>query len=255
MAARKLERLALQKQARPLQQVVREAQMAVPRADFAAAIRRKDGISLIAELKKASPVKGVLRADFQPAQLARSYEKAGASAISVITEEDYFQGALDHMTAARGACSLPVLRKDFVFDPYQIHESRAMGADAVLLIAAIMERALLEDLVVLATACSLTPLVEVHDEKELERALGCGATVVGINNRNLKTMQVDLSTTVRLIKLVPAGMVTVSESAIASREDMKLLDSLGVDGALVGEAIVAAPDVEQKIRSLLGEPP
>jgi indole-3-glycerol phosphate synthase len=253
IVAQKIVRLALQRERTPLAQIIEQAQLAFETRDFASAIRRKQKISLIAEIKKTSPSRGLLREALEPAELARAYERAGASAISVVTEEGFFLGSPDYLTAARNVAKLPVLRKDFIFDPYQVHQSRALGADAVLLIAAILDSPRLADLITLVESYAMTALVEVHNGEELKRALDCGVTVIGINNRNLKTMRVDTSTTARLLKLVPRGTTVVAESGIHSYEDMRMFDLLGVDAALVGEAIVTADDAEGKIRSLLGE--
>lgn len=253
IVAQKLLRLTLQKAKTPVEKVIEEAQSAPAPRDFLGALKDKTGISLIAEVKKASPVKGILRDSFDPTQLAESYKRAGACAVSVITEEDFFKGSPDYITQVREAISLPILRKDFIFDPYQVYESRAIGADAVLIIAGILEDGQLADLMALTSEYGMTPLVEVHDEEETQRAIGCTARVIGINNRNLKTMSVDISTTARLLRLMPKETIVVAESGIRTREDMQALESLGVDGALVGESIVTAVNPEIKIRQLLGE--
>ncbi|MDQ7778298.1 MAG: indole-3-glycerol phosphate synthase TrpC [Planctomycetota bacterium] len=251
IVARKADRLCRLKAEMPLEKMRRRAQAAPAPRDFRAAIRRDNAISLIAELKKASPSKGVLNPGLDPARTAVAYEKAGAAAVSVITEQDFFLGSPAFVGEVRAACGLPVLRKDFLFDPYQIYESRALGADAVLVIAALGDDVLLRGLITLAGELRMMPLVEVHAEEELRRALDCGADVVGINNRNLRTMEVDLSTVEKLIRLVPRGVTVVAESGIGSRTDVRTMESLGVHAVLVGEAIVTAADVEDKIRSLL----
>jgi indole-3-glycerol phosphate synthase len=218
--------------------------------DFAAALRGK-GVRLIAEVKKASPSRGLLRPDFRPVQLAQAYVNGGAAAISVLTEGKYFLGSLDHLAAIRETIKLPLLRKDFIFDDYQVFESVANGADAILLIVAIMEEGRLAKLLALARALGLACLVEVHDEAELTAALLAGARIIGINNRDLNTFKVDLNVTRRLRLLVPAENIVVSESGIRTRHDMKKMKEMKVDAVLVGEALVSAPDVAAAMKELL----
>jgi indole-3-glycerol phosphate synthase len=253
IVAKKRDRLRATKDRCPLSVQIRNARAASPARDFKAAIGGTGRILLIAEIKKASPSKGMLAESLNVTQLAQSYERAGASAISVITEEDFFQGAQDYLRAARRVVSLPLLRKDFIFDSYQIYESRALGADAVLLIVAILNDRQLSDLQALCRVVGIAALVEVHDEDELSRAIACGSDIIGINSRNLKTMEVDLSTLERLAGLVPDDKVIVAESGIRNAEDLRRLRSLGISAVLMGEAIVTAPDPEARIRSLLGE--
>jgi indole-3-glycerol phosphate synthase len=234
-------------------EAIREQSEAVPGPkDFRAAVRRKERISLIAELKKASPSKGLLRPDFDPANLAEIYENAGASAISVLTEENFFLGSPGNLLLARNACNLPLLRKDFIFEAYQVYESKVLGADALLLITAILEKDDLSRLIELADTCGMTPLVEVHNEEEMELALNAGADVIGINNRDLKTMTVDLATTARLAGLVPEGKILVAESGIHTYDDVRSIEGIGVDAMLIGESLVTADDPGGKIRALLG---
>ncbi len=218
--------------------------------DFASALKG-DGVRLIAEVKKASPSRGVLCPEFDPAALARVYADNGAAAISVLTEEKYFGGHLNHLAEIRKEVEIPLLRKDFIFDPYQVYESRACGADALLLIAAILEPEQLNELLSLSHELGLSCLVEVHNESELEMALHSGAQIIGINNRDLKTFRVDISTTQRLRPLVPKDKTVVSESGISRRQDMEYLKELGVDAALVGEALLTAGDIAAKMRELL----
>jgi indole-3-glycerol phosphate synthase len=218
--------------------------------DFAAALRGK-GVKLIAEVKKASPSRGLLRPDFDPVALARTYAASGAAAISVLTEEKYFQGSLDHLAAVRGAVSIPVLRKDFIFDEYQVHESAAYGADAILLIAAILEQAQIGKLLALARSLGLACLVEAHNEAELMKALLAGAPIIGINNRDLNTFKVNTDVTRRLRLLVPAETIVVSESGIRTREDMKKMRECKVDAVLVGEALLTAADIPAAMKELL----
>ncbi len=218
---------------------------------FHAALR-EPGISLIAEVKKASPSAGLIRADFDPVALARAYQAAGARAVSVITDAKFFQGSLDYLAAVQGAVPLPLLRKDFLIDPYQVYESRLKGASAVLLIAAALDAPQLAGLRALAGTLGMDSLVEVHDEPELDKALKAGAGIVGINNRDLRTFTVSLETTLRLRPLVPAGVVVVSESGIRCREDVLRLEEAGVDAVLVGETLMRSADVGAKVRELLG---
>jgi indole-3-glycerol phosphate synthase len=224
--------------------------MPAPRSLAAALRARRPG--LIAEIKRASPSRGPLRADLDVVALARIYAEAGASAISVLTEERYFQGSLADLKAVREAVDVPLLRKDFIFDMYQVFEARAYGADAVLLIAAILNPGLLTSLIALARSLGLECLVEVHDEPELERALMAGAEIVGINNRDLRTFEVDLATTERLRPLVPAEVTVVAESGVHTRADVQRLAALDVHGVLIGEALVLADDPADKIRELFG---
>jgi indole-3-glycerol phosphate synthase len=217
---------------------------------FAKAIKG-DGIKLIAEVKKASPSKGILRPYFDPMALAKTYAENGAAAISVLTDAEYFQGSPEHLTAIRQAVSLPLLRKDFIYDEYQVYESAAYGADAVLLIAAILERRQLEKIMAVSRSLGLGCLVEVHDENELKIALDAGAEIIGINNRNLKTFEVDLNTTRRLLPYIPEKKIVVSESGMSQREDIKKLENWGVDAVLVGEALVTANNIPKKMKELM----
>jgi indole-3-glycerol phosphate synthase len=220
--------------------------------DFTKAIKRdsSEGIKLIGELKKASPSKGVIRKDFDPLEIARIYEDAGAAAISVLTEEDYFMGSLSYLEMLKERIRLPLLRKDFLFDEYQIYESRASRADAVLLIDAILSRSQAEELIGLATELNLSVLYEVHHYKELERALDLDVSIIGINNRNLKTLEIDLNTTMELLKDIPEGKIVVSESGINTKEDVRFIESLPVDAILIGTALMQAADIEGKIKEL-----
>ncbi len=217
--------------------------------DFAAALRQP-GVGLIAEAKKASPSKGLLCPDFDPVGLARTYEQAGAAAISVLTETKYFMGSLDYLTAVKNAVRVPVLRKDFMFDPYQVYEAAAAGADALLLIAAILDDTQLQELHGLATELGLGCLVEVHNETEMARATKAGAAIIGINNRDLATFEVDLGVTGRLAASAPAGAVIVSESGIRTRDDILRMKESGADAVLIGETLVTSGDVPGTIRKL-----
>ena len=241
--------VARRMRALPLAAVMDAAAAAPAPRDFCAALRQP-GVSLIAEVKRASPSKGVIRADVDPAALARAYEAGGAAAISVLTDERFFQGSLADLGAARDAVTLPVLRKDFVIDAYQVYEARAAGADAVLLIAAALVDDALQALHVLARELGMAALVEVHDAAELARAMAIDPRVIGVNNRDLRTFRVDLETTAQLRARVPSGVVLVAESGIRGPEDVARLASIGADAMLVGEALVRAPVPGDKARAL-----
>jgi len=210
--------------------------------------------AIIAEVKKASPSKGVIRPDFDPVAIAKSYAAGGAAALSVLTEERYFQGHLDYLAAIRAAVDLPLLRKDFVFDPYQLYEARAYGADAVLLIVAIVDDQLLHELLWLAEELNLTALVEVHDRAELERAARSGAQLLGINNRDLRTFHTTLETTEALLPAVPRGAVVIAESGIDTCADIQRLERAGVHAFLIGETFMRAADPGAKLAELLHGP-
>ncbi len=221
--------------------------------DFASALCG-DSIQLIAEVKKASPSRGVICPSFNPVEVAQTYASNGASAISVLTETRYFQGSLNHLkdiSNALGNKRLPLLRKDFIYDPYQVYESRAYGADSLLLIVAILTPEKLAALLGLSHELKMSCLVEVHNEAELEIALRSGARIIGINNRDLKTFTVDLTTTERLRALIPPDRIVVSESGIKDRNDMKKLKRWGVDAVLIGELLMSAPNIAAKMKELL----
>jgi indole-3-glycerol phosphate synthase len=231
-----------------LEAVIREK----PQPLDLAATLSGDSLRLIAEVKQASPSRGVLRADLDPVRLAETYARCGAAAISVLTESHYFGGSLVDLEAIRRKLpNIPLLRKDFILKPYQIFESRAWGADAVLLILAILDDGGLKELLSLSHALGMQCLVEVHNEDELKRALGCEAKIIGINNRDLDTMAVDLNVTGRLRPLIPPDRLVVSESGIKGRGDIKKLREWGVNAVLVGEALITAGDVAAKIKELL----
>lgn len=239
------------KEIRKFAELKAKARAAAPLKPFE--LRKQDAVSIIAEVKRASPVKGVLKADLDPAEQALKYKEGGASAISVLTDEQFFQGSVADLRAARNAAGIPILRKDFVIDEYQLYEARVMLADAALLIVRILDKAQLRDYIALAREeLRLATLVEVHTEKELDAALDAMAPVIGINNRDLDTFKVTLETTARLRAIIPADRVVVSESGISTREDLVLLRSMKVDAALIGEELVKAADPAAKIKELLG---
>ncbi len=254
IVAAKRQELALQKESVPLDALQRQA-AEQPRPLNLSGALMGGGIRLIAEVKKASPSRGLLCPDFDPVRLAGTYAANGAAAISVLTDPR-FQGELDHLTVvkASGASGrAPVLRKDFLFDPYQVYEARAAGADALLLIAAILSSTQLQDLLTLSQELWMQCLVEVHNEDELQMALESGAEIIGINNRDLRTFTTDLAVTERLAPLVPRGKVIVSESGISSLEHLQRLRPTRVNAVLIGEALVTAPDVGEKVREFTGQ--
>ncbi|MCD8504576.1 MAG: indole-3-glycerol phosphate synthase TrpC [Burkholderiaceae bacterium] len=241
----KAEQIKAARQLRSEADLLREAKARQDLRGFVAAIEDKIASgkpAVIAEIKKASPSKGVIREDFQPAQIAASYAAGGATCLSVLTDVKFFQGSHDYLRQARAACTLPVLRKDFMIDPYQVISARAMGADCILLIAAALETHRMQELEACAIELSLDVLVEVHNAEELEQALTLKTNLLGINNRNLKTFDVSLDTTLGLLDQIPAGKRVVTESGILAREDVKLMRDHGVNAFLVGEAFMRAPD-------------
>ena len=221
-----------------------------PALDLAMALKG-DHIRLIAEVKQASPSRGMLSPNFNPIELARTYAEGGAAAISVLTEANYFMGSIEHLAAIKEVVGLPLLRKDFIFDFYQIYESRAYGADALLLIVAILSQEQLKELVSLSHSLGLRCLVEVHNEGEVERAVHSEAEIIGINNRDLNTLSTDINMTRRLRPLIPQERIVVSESGIKSKRDIEKLGKWGVDAVLIGEALVTAGDVRAKMKELL----
>jgi indole-3-glycerol phosphate synthase len=231
----------------PFAEMQARAKDCIPALDFAAALRRET-VALIAEVKKASPSKGVLIEDFDPVRIARAYEENGAAAISVLTDERFFQGSLAYLRQIRAAVNVPLLRKEFIIDPYQIYEARAAGADAVLLIVAALSRSQLEELQAEILGLGMTALVEVHNELELTQALEVRATVIGINNRDLKTFSVDLDTTRRLAKLLPDETIVIAESGIRNADDVHRMGELGADAVLVGESLVKSDHIAQTVR-------
>ena len=250
---RKREEVARRRREVPLARLRAEAAQAPPPRDFVAALSGPN-LALIAEVKRASPSKGLLRADFDPVDLARRYEANGAAAISVLTDGPFFGGSLEHLRAVRRRVRLPLLRKDFILDPYQVYEARAAGADALLLIVAALDDATLQALYRLTRRLGMAALVEVHDEAELARALRIGPRLIGVNNRDLRTFRVDLGTTARLRPQVPRGVLLVAESGIRGRSDAEGLAAAGADAILVGEALVRAADPGRKAREFTTPP-
>jgi indole-3-glycerol phosphate synthase len=232
---------------------VRErAASAGPTRDFFSPLAAPGPIRLIAEVKKASPSKGVIREDFDPVEIAKIHERHRATCLSVLTDREFFQGDLAYLTAVREAVELPLLRKDFILDPYQVYEARAAGADAVLLIAECLDNRSLKSLHALARSLDMAALVELYDPENLQRAFDAGATLIGVNNRDLRSFETDLEHTLRLRNRVPDQCVLVSESGIRSRADVERLEAAGVDAILVGETLMASPDIGAAVDALLG---
>jgi indole-3-glycerol phosphate synthase len=252
IVATKREEIAAAKANLPYDRLQAQLADAPPVRDFFAALAAEGPIKLIAEVKKASPSKGIIRADFQPVEIAQTYQQHGATCLSVLTDEKYFQGSLDYLRQIRAAVDLPVLRKDFILDPYQLIEARAAGADAVLLIAECLDDSDLQSLHDEAVSLGLTPLVELYEAGNVSRVLDVGARLIGVNNRNLKTFAVNLEHTIRLRQQVPADRLLVGESGIRTRQDVERLASAGVDAILVGESLMAADNIGAAVDALLG---
>ncbi len=254
ICADKREHIRLTRKAKPISAVEREAKAQSPVRGFAASLEKavaRSGTGLIAEVKRASPSKGTLRTEFAPADLAKAYQAGGAACLSVLTDTPYFKGSDADLIAARNAVILPVIRKDFMLDPYQVVESRALGADCILVIMAALDDMQAAEIASVASEWKMDVLVEVHDEKELERAAHIGGTLLGINNRNLKTLTIDLATTERLAPRAPKGTPLVCESGIETAADVQRMQRIGVTRFLVGSALMVQPDVAQAVRTLL----
>jgi len=276
IATKKKERIALAKQALPLEELRASALGLPPVRPFLESISKPRQISLIAEIKKASPSRGVIREQFDPKEIAAIYQELGVQAISVLTEEDYFQGNIQYINDIKGVTTVPVLRKDFIMEPYQVYESRFFGADAILLIAELLTRETLSELIAIASGLGLACLVEAHEEKELKKVLNLkvalaqgtqvrqgaqasrkaaakyAAFAVGINNRDLRTLETDIKTTERLYTLIPRDKVVVVESGIRSYQDVLFLKVLGVNAVLIGETFMAAQDIRKKVEEVMG---
>lgn len=255
IVAVKREEVAAALAKKPLAAMRADAESRVLTRDFVAALRAKQAAgqaAVIAEIKKASPSKGVLRADFIPADIAQSYAEHGAACLSVLTDQQFFKGSIDYLKQARASCSLPVLRKDFIIDAYQIYESRVMGADCILLIAACLDDAQMKSFEALAMSLDMAVLVEVHDAAELARALALKTPLIGINNRNLKTFEVSLETTLTLREQVPADRLLITESGISTLQDVQKMQAAQVNAFLVGEAFMRAEDPGLALHELFG---
>ncbi|WP_418317409.1 indole-3-glycerol phosphate synthase TrpC [Piscinibacter sakaiensis] len=255
IVAVKRDEVAAAKRARDLPSLRRDAEALGGVRDFAAAMRTKidaGRAAVIAEIKKASPSKGVLRADFRPADIAASYAGGGAACLSVLTDRQFFQGSAQYLQEARTACALPVIRKDFLVDPYQVYEAREMGADCILLIVACLDQDLMAELEAQAVELGMAVLVEAHDGAELDRALRLQTPLIGINNRNLRSFEVDLATTLGLLPAIPADRLLVTESGILDAADVERMRSAGVHGFLVGEAFMRADDPGAALARLFG---
>ena len=255
IVAVKHQEVAAAQKRKPLAAVREDAHSRVLTRDFEGALRAKVAAgrpAVIAEVKKASPSKGVLRADFIPADIAQSYAEHGAACLSVLTDVQFFQGSVDYLKQARASCHLPVLRKDFMVDAYQIYESRAMGADCILLIVACLDDTRLQEFEAIARSLDMAVLVEVHDQAEMERALRLKTPLIGVNNRNLKTFEVSLDTTLALRAMVPAERLVVTESGITTRDDVLRMGAAGINAFLVGEAFMRAPEPGVALAGLFG---
>ena len=239
------------KRTKPQDELMREVRNICVKSSFKKNIARPHHINLIAEIKKTSPSKGILRADFNPVKIAVTYQSNGAGAISVLTDERFFEGKLEYIKKVKDSVSLPVLRKDFIIDEYQIYETVASGADAMLLIADLLSKSELCGFYDLATSLGLDVLIETHKEEDVEKALATEGSIIGINNRDLHTFRVDLSITQKLSRLVPSNRIKVSESGIRSYEDVMFLKSLGINAVLIGEAFMESADIASKMREMM----
>jgi indole-3-glycerol phosphate synthase len=252
IVAAKRREIASLKKTTPLARLQEVINDLPPTRDFRQAINHRP-CAVIAEVKRSSPSKGRIREQFDPVQIASIYQEHGAQAVSILTDEQFFEGKGDYLAAIKKAISLPLLRKDFIIDAYQIYETRVLGGDALLLIASILEQRQLLEYIQLAEQLGLAPLVEVHTKAELGKALAAGAEIIGINNRDLKTFSTDLKRTLELAPMIPKGTIVVTESGISSRKDIELLMGAGVHCFLIGEALMRAADIGAKLRELLGQ--
>lgn len=248
----KLKELKSQQSQVPLSTLKSKVNSLEPTKDFLSAIAHPDSINLIAEVKKKSPSKGIIREDFDPVVIAKTYAEYGASAVSVLTDEHFFDGSLNYLSSIREVVNLPLLRKDFTIDPYHIYQARVAGADAILLIVAALTPDQIKEYLDIANSLSLASLVEVHTQEELEIALEANAEIIGINNRDLRTFYTSLATTFKLRASIPDGKVIVSESGIYTREDVDSLQNVGVNAILVGESLMRSHDIGEKVLELIG---
>lgn len=249
---KKKERIIFAKQSLPEEDLKIKIQGLPAARPFIEAISKPRVISLIAELKKASPSRGIIRPDFNHLEIARTYQEAGVQAVSLLTEEDFFLGSLTYLSEVRSLINLPIIRKDFILEPYQVYESRFYGADAILLIADLLTKDTLSELMDIASSLGLDCLVEVHTEKELKKTLNLKAALIGINNRDLRTLEVDLKTTERIFPLIPKDKIVVVESGIKSAQDVLFLKILGINAVLIGEALMESADIAKKVEQLMG---
>ncbi|MFH0762682.1 MAG: indole-3-glycerol phosphate synthase TrpC [Candidatus Omnitrophota bacterium] len=252
ITAKKKEKILLAKAQISEEELKARVQSLAPARPFIEAIKKPHTISLIAELKKASPSQGVIRPEFNVQEIARAYQQAEVQALSVLTEEDFFQGNLSYINEAKGITQLPILRKDFILEPYQVYESRYFGADAILLIADLLSKEKLSELMGIADSLGMDCLVEVHAEKELKKVLSLKAPLIGINNRDLHTLEVDFKNTEKLFPLIPKDKTVVVESGIKSRQDILFLKILGVSAVLIGTAFMQAEDIGRKVEEIMG---
>lgn len=252
IVAKKKERIALARQQFPEEDLKARLANLTPTRSLIEAIHKPRTISLVAEIKKQSPSRGLIRQDFNHLEIAKAYQEAGVQAVSVLTEEDYFSGSLSYIRDIRNLIDAPILRKDFILEPYQIYESRLFGADAVLLIADLLTKDRISEFLQIASSLKMQCLVEVHTEKELKKVLNLDAALIGINNRDLHTLEVDFKTTERLFPLIPKEKIVVVESGIRSYQDVLFLKILGVTAVLIGEAFMEAPDIKKKVAEMMG---
>jgi len=246
----KLERLKYSKEQKPLNILLAEIPSIPNHREFASALVVPNGVAIIAEIKKASPSKGMIREEFDHMEIAKDYEANKVNAVSVLTETDYFLGDNQYLTDAKKITTMPILRKDFIIDAYQVYESKVIGADAILLIMSILTKEQLVSYIDIATKIGLECLVEVHDIEELEIALECGAKIIGVNNRNLHTFDINLKNTENIMIKIPKGIIVVSESGISSKEDVSYLKSIGVHAVLIGESLMKASSIKEKLKEL-----